>query len=309
MLKNKLRALLIEDDLGDADLLREMLADEKNPSFEIVHAARLKEGLELLGTKRFDIILTDLGLPDSNRAETFILEHSKAPHLPIVILSGSIQDDTSAREAVRAGAQDYLVKGKVDGKMLSRAIQYAIERKRLLQLRDDFVNLTSHELRTPLTVIRDGVAQILEGLHGGTTPEQNRILSMALFNVDRLNRMINDLLDISKIEDGKVTLQIHKLDLAGLIRQVVDLLQIRAKEKGLQIKVNVPAEGLPINADADKMTQVITNLVGNSIKFTQKGCIEISALDKGEMLELVVQDTGRGITGADLSKIAEKFQQ
>lgn len=309
MPKDTLRILLIEDDPGDALLLREMLAEEKDPAFEVTHAGRLQEGLDFLSREAFDVILTDLDLPDSRRMATFTQEQSKAPGLPIIILTGSVADEMNAREAVRAGAQDYLIKGRVNGKIVSRAIVYAIERKRLLQLRDDFVNIVSHELRAPLTTVRDGVSQILEGIHGQITPQQVRVLSMSLSNLDRLSRMATDLLDIARIEAGKMVLKHKDVDMAALIRQIAEQFGLRVKEKGLEIRVSVPEEGLLMKADTDKVIQIITNLVGNAIKFTEEGFIEISACEKDGTVECSVRDTGRGIAPEDLARIAEKFRQ
>jgi PAS domain S-box-containing protein len=126
---NPLKILLIEDNPGDARLLQEMLVEIKNPSFELDWVDRLSAGLEHLKQQSVDAVLLDLSLPDSKGLDTFTKVQAQAPHVPITVLSGL--DDTSlAIRAVREGAQDYLIKGEVDGNLLSRAIRYAIERKR-----------------------------------------------------------------------------------------------------------------------------------------------------------------------------------
>jgi two-component system phosphate regulon sensor histidine kinase PhoR len=124
-----LKILLIEDSPGDARLLREMLVEIRDAAFELEWVDRLSAGLERLAQKDIDAILLDLSLPDSKGLDTFTKVHAQAPHVPITVLSG-LDDTALAVKAVREGAQDYLVKGEVDGNLLARTIRYAIERKR-----------------------------------------------------------------------------------------------------------------------------------------------------------------------------------
>ena len=129
MTESLVRLLLIEDNPGDADLVREMLDSTSEAKFELSHAARLAEGLALQAGGGYDVVLLDLGLPDSSGLETFYELHATAPWLPVVVLTGSIDSETGV-QAVAAGAQDFLVKGTVDGNTLVRRIRYALERKR-----------------------------------------------------------------------------------------------------------------------------------------------------------------------------------
>ncbi len=123
-----LKVLLIEDNRADADLTREMLV-ESNGAFVIEQTSYLAHGLERLQTEDFDVILLDLSLPDSSGIWTFTSLHVQAPHIPTVVLSG-LEDEALAVQAVREGAQDYLVKGHVNGGLLARALHYAVERHR-----------------------------------------------------------------------------------------------------------------------------------------------------------------------------------
>lgn len=126
----RIRALLIEDNPGDARLIELMLAEADRGAFEVRHVSRLEDGLRQLGNGSIDVVLSDLSLPDSEGLETFLRLHARAPHVPIIVLSG-LNDTTVALNAVHEGAQDYLIKGEVDGQLLSRAMRYAIERKRM----------------------------------------------------------------------------------------------------------------------------------------------------------------------------------
>jgi DNA-binding NtrC family response regulator len=124
------KILLIEDNRGDARLLDEMLKEVPGIKFKLVWADRLDRGIEYLKDEDIELVLLDLGLPDSQGFETFTKIHASVPELPIIVMTG-LNDEKLALEAVREGAQDYLVKGQVDGNLLIRAIRYAMERKKL----------------------------------------------------------------------------------------------------------------------------------------------------------------------------------
>jgi serine phosphatase RsbU (regulator of sigma subunit) len=126
----RIRALLIEDNPGDARLIEVMLREADAESFEVRRVERLEEGLRELGNGGIDVVLSDLSVPDSNGLDTFQRLHARAPHVPIIVLSG-LNDTTVALNAVHQGAQDYLIKGEVDGQLLARSMRYAIERKRM----------------------------------------------------------------------------------------------------------------------------------------------------------------------------------
>src|SRR6516164_6027479 len=126
----RIRALLIEDNPGDARLIELMLEEADRESFEVRHVERLADGLRELGSGTIDVVLSDLSVPDSDGLETFQRLHARAPHVPIIVLSG-LNDTNVALNAVHQGAQDYLIKGEVDGQLLARAMRYAIERKRM----------------------------------------------------------------------------------------------------------------------------------------------------------------------------------
>jgi PAS domain S-box-containing protein len=128
-----IRILLIEDNPGDARLLRETLTEAGTASFHLVHADRMSTGLDLLDRQEVDLVLLDLSLPDCQGLDALTLTHSKAPKVPIVLMTGLDDEDLAVR-AMRLGAQDYLVKGQVAGRDLIRAVRYALERKRLERL-------------------------------------------------------------------------------------------------------------------------------------------------------------------------------
>lgn len=129
-MSDRLRILLVEDNPGDADLIEELLPIDGPVVFEVDCVARLSEALEKVGTeRRFDIVLLDLGLPDSDGVETLSTMRRQAAELPIVVLTGN-NDERTGLAAIRGGAQDYLIKGQINRSLLTRSINYAVERKR-----------------------------------------------------------------------------------------------------------------------------------------------------------------------------------
>lgn len=125
-----IKVLMIEDNKGDYEIILKLLEKSENAEFELIHSPRLSSGVELLENNSFDVILLDLGLPDSDGLESFNVILKKHPEIPTIILTGLANEETGI-QAIKYGAQDYLVKGEFNGKLLVRAIQYAIERKKL----------------------------------------------------------------------------------------------------------------------------------------------------------------------------------
>jgi len=183
------------------------------------------------------------------------------------------------------------------------------EVEKLDQVKSDFISTVSHELRTPLAITKEGISLVLDKVAGETNEKQEKILSTARSNIDRLARIIDELLDVSKIEAGKVELKRRLVDIAGLIRQLTFSFEPSLKEKNLELKVNIPEKQIDAFVDPDKLTQVFTNLIGNALKFTDKGYIEISLQEKEKEIACIVADTGLGIAKEDLPKVFNKFEQ
>jgi len=177
------------------------------------------------------------------------------------------------------------------------------------RMREDFVSVVSHELRTPLTIIREGVSQILEGILGEITPQQKKFLSIIFTEIDRLNRIIDSLLDISKLEAGAVTVKRKIFDITQIVKEVVSTFTPYAIRKKLSIKTDLPRQPVEVFVDRDKILQVFSNLIGNALKFTHQGCIEIAVIDKQDNMECRISDTGEGIPEEAIPKVFDKFQQ
>jgi len=184
-----------------------------------------------------------------------------------------------------------------------------IKLQELDKLKDEFVSLASHELRTPMTAIKGSLSTILEGYAGNVSDKSRDFLTSAYNENDRLIRLVNNLLNISRIEAGRFTFNITKVDLNAVISEVVDNLQMAAKEKSLFLKYG-QVTGLPlVYADLDKVKEVVINLVGNAIKFTHKGGITVKCEIKDGFVQSAVTDTGSGISKEDQELLFKKFSQ
>lgn len=183
------------------------------------------------------------------------------------------------------------------------------ELQKIDQLKTDFVSTVSHELRTPMSIVREAISQVIEGLHGPLTSNQKEFLDLSIKNVTRLGHMVDELLDISKIEEGKVELDLRPVDFVGIVRDVAKSHSPMALAKGLQIIEDVSPHSIEILVDRDRVVQVLTNLLANAVKFTEKGSITISVVDSADKIECSVSDTGIGIDQTDIPKVFGKFQQ
>lgn len=183
------------------------------------------------------------------------------------------------------------------------------KRKEVELLKDEFVSTVSHELRTPLSIIKEGVSVILEKISGAINDKQEKILVSVRGSIDRLARIIDSLLDISKIQVGKMEIKKEIVNLSEIAEQVVIAFLPKAKAKNLEIRMSFPEEAVNIHADKDKIIGIFTNLINNALKFTEKGYIEVIIKDLENEIECAVIDTGFGISKDDLLRVFGKFQQ
>ncbi len=181
---------------------------------------------------------------------------------------------------------------------------------RLSNIKSEFVSTVSHELRTPLTSIKEGVLLVLDQTAGKINDTQKRCLTIAQQEVDRLARIINNLLDISRIEAGKVELKKRWVNIAELSKEVLTSLQSQAKDKGIHLRFEPPTDLPKMYIDPDRIKEVFINLLGNALKFTlRRGKITLRIEDKKDEVEVSVSDTGPGIPADQMDKIFDKFHQ
>jgi signal transduction histidine kinase len=204
--------------------------------------------------------------------------------------------------------------GGLEQKVEERTHELAFANERLKELdrlKSDFVSNVSHELRTPLTAIKGAVDLILREVAGPLTEKQIHYLTRVRSNTQHLAGLINDLLDLSKIESGKIEVKSSLVSMGGLVHEVVETLRPIAVEKGIALEAAIPEQSIMVWADRDKINQVLMNLIGNAIKFTPAhGTVTVSASRNGdERVQVSVSDTGPGVPPEENEKIFDKFYQ
>lgn len=196
-------------------------------------------------------------------------------------------------------------------KDITEAKRYERRLRQLDHMKSDFVSNVSHELRTPLTAIKGSVDNMLDGITGSLNERQSRYLVRIKSNADRLGRLINELLDLSRIESGKIDLVPGNLPIVSLAKEVAEVLRPMATEKLISLEVSHNGDEVFAWADRDKITQVLVNVVGNAVKFTPpNGTVTITVRQPEQKTVTVsVEDTGPGIPEDELDKIFDKFYQ
>jgi signal transduction histidine kinase len=322
---HRLRVLLIEDNLGDARLMRELLNEANPGGFDLVHAATLQQGSDELAAAEFGIVLLDLSLIDAQGLDTVRRLRQQHPRVPIIVVSG-LDDEEVALEALHNGAQDYLVKGQGDGHLIARAMRYAIERKRtelqLIEARDlaeaasqaksDSLANMSHELRTPLNAII-GFSEIIAGeLFGAEASGLYRQYAGHINGSGQhLLNLVNEVLDVSKFVAGQLDLEEASVDLVKLLHECVELMELQLGEKRLALNLAVPEDLAPLTADPLRLKQVLLNLLSNSVKFSKPGAtveIAVSLTPEGD-LTVAITDHGIGMRAEDIPTALEPFRQ
>ncbi|MDY7013733.1 MAG: PAS domain S-box protein, partial [Cyanobacteriota bacterium] len=191
------------------------------------------------------------------------------------------------------------------------------ERKAIEQMKDEFLSIASHELRTPLTSIRGSLGLLATGRLGALSDKGRRMLDIAVNNTDRLGRLLNDILDLERMESGKVTMAQQDCNGVELIAQAAETMQAMAERAHVTLQLEIDRCAIasdrpliPLWADPDQILQTLTNLIGNSIKFSHRGgSIWIGLVSRSEDVLFYVKDEGRGIPNDKLEKIFGRFQQ
>ena len=310
--------LLIEDSAPDAKLL-ELRLRESLPGASIEREQTLSAGLARLGDGGIDAVLLDLGLPDSAGLDTFRSVSGAGGGAAVVVLTG-LSDASLAKEAVALGAQDYLVKDDATPDALARAITYAITRQHSLAAleetrraqmveKDRFLSHVSHELRTPLAAVHQFVSLVADGTTGPLNADQQDCLDVAMRNIRQVTVMIDDLLAIARLKEGKLPVVPEVVDLPALILECVAAFQLVAKERGVSLRTWLQALP-PVSCDPRRTREVVGNLVDNALKFTPPaGTVTLAASVDGDHVRVTVEDTGRGLRTDNRDRIFEQFFQ
>jgi signal transduction histidine kinase len=340
------RVLVVEDDPEDVDLIHDLIEEAEGGAFLVEQARYLSEAIEKSAATRADVILLDLGLPDSSGLDSLTRLAEAVPHVPIVVLTG-LEDETTAVEAVRRGAEDYLVKSRVDGELLIRAIRYAIERRKtreeiellnadldrrvvertaelgaardalafaheelldLDRLKSAFIDVTSHELLTPVVTI-GGMLQLLRRRLADAGQAKDGVLDAAIHASQRLERLVSRIIKMERAGDFREPLNKTSADLRALVRDTVEYVWPFIAARSQKVTLDLPDAPYPVVIDVEKVRDVLLNLLMNAIRFTPDGGeITVSARQaEPAAVEVRVTDTGVGITEVDRPHVFEDF--
>lgn len=323
--KATVKVLIVDDDEADYVILSEIFSAIQEAQYEIKWVTRYEEALEEALHGAYDICFFDCRLMGYSGLELLKEAISRGCETPIILMTGQ-GDKEIDMEAMRIGAYDYLVKGNFDGDQLERTTRYAIERKRsesalkiakegaesANRAKTEFLANVGHELRTPINGIM-GMVDL--SLTTKLSSEQQDYMNLIKSSTEVLLIMINDILDYSKIEAGRIELESVPMNLNAMVTEVMDLEAIRLKEKGLELLIKydskVPSD---VVGDPVRIRQIVANLVSNPVRFTSRGQVILSVIAEETTpdeirFRILVKDTGIGIASDKFESIFEKFVQ
>ncbi|MGZ4868775.1 MAG: sensor histidine kinase [Halobacteriota archaeon] len=329
-----LRVLLVEDNPGDAVLIKRLLTTP--PTKHIVYGVdRLSAAIERCADGNVDVVLLDLGLPDSHGFATVATMRAEAPHVPIIVLTG-LDDLELAVRAAREGAQDYLVKGTVTADMLERAIFYAVERKHLeeqltqysehleelvaqktaelkraerLAAVGQMAAMVGHDFRSPLQAILNTTYQgrkQVDLIDASLEPTEAPLTQQLRDGFDKLNEqvtymnvMVTDLLDFAQTPKPKIVrVRVEQL--------VEDALRLVAAPANVAVERRLDPSLLAIDVDPFLMQRVLTNIIANACQaMPEGGTLSITTESNGQSASIEVRDSGIGIPPENLGKLFE----
>jgi two-component system, sensor histidine kinase and response regulator len=307
--------LVVDDMFENLQLLSDILSTR---DYKVRPATNGADALEAVEKRKPDLILLDIKMPGMDGFEVCrrLQDNAETKEIPIIFITAS-EDPKSAIKGLQLGAVDYIIKPFIEEEVLAR-IQthielYRIRRqlgqansklKELDRLKSLFIASISHELRTPLNSIM-GFTGIL--LNEKLTPTQMDFLDRISNSSKHLLALINDLIDISKIESGVVEPQSKPFCLNGVVTEVLDLVRNFRKE-AVELATAIPSD-IEMHTDRNRVLQCILNLLSNALKYTEEGTVKITATEIDNQVEIKVEDTGIGISEADLSRLFHPFER
>ena len=317
--------LVVDDIAANRDVLSRRL---KRQGHVVETADNGVDALRRMHETAFDLVLLDIMMPDMDGYEVLrcIKADAALQHIPVVMIS-ALHEVQSVVRCIEAGAEDYLTK-PFDPTLLKARVRSCLEKKRgrdreailfeqlqknyqrlqeLEKLRDDMRNMIVHDLRVPLTAVIVGVEMLEKD--GALSESQREMMTIAAGGGKTMLGMINDLLDVEKMESGSLQLQYEDLSAASLVNGAIEQVASLAGEERIAVIVDIPATLPPFQGDAKKLSRTLVNLIANAIKFTRAGTVTITAAQEREAMRFAIHDTGEGIPREAFGRIFEKFGQ
>jgi signal transduction histidine kinase len=316
----KSKILIVDDNPQNLQLLGKILLETNH---EIEFATNGKAALDWINNKNFDLILLDINMPDMNGFEVCgrIRSNRSMDHVPVIFLSAETDRENILR-GFELGAQDYVTKPFDSRELLVRIRTHLALKETLVKLEAEkerarsadnlksaFLATMSHELRTPLNSIIGFTGILMKEKPGPLNDEQKKQLNMVQSSARHLLSLINDVLDISKIEAGQLKLNYQHFNLPELINKVIETVKPLADKKALDLIVSIDKETGDITSDNLRVQQILLNLLNNAIKFTETGSINISCESDGSFVKIQVADTGIGIESDKIERLFSPFFQ
>ncbi|NES19720.1 MAG: response regulator [Symploca sp. SIO3E6] len=331
---SSVKILLIEDNLAEARLLQEVLKGSTFKQFSLMHVKRLREALERLNQDCFDVILLDLSLPDSQGLASLAPLINRAPSIPIVVLTNT-NDDELAIEAVRQGAQDYLVKRHISREVLVRSVSYAIERKQTLealrevnetleiqvqeqtaelvkakklnQLKSEFVSMLSHDFRNPLNTILLSTGLLQETTYKLTKEKKLNHFRLIRSAINNMTQLLDEVLLIGKADSGRLKFQPTLLVLEQFCYQLIEELQLTISKQH-QLLCTTQGELGEALWDKSLIRHILGNLLDNAIKYSPEGgTVWFELICQEQTVTFRIQDQGIGIPPEYQKRIFDPF--
>jgi len=335
MKEEVLKVLVIEFNSKNILKIKNALSKTSGVSYEVSWLQKEENLLKRVEEEAFEVLLLSYELPGSNGLEILSDLQYKDLQGPVIMMADKGNEEFST-QAMREGAYDYIIREEGFENALSTVIYNALktfraakERERLQKeiaakkveleaanrklkeldrIKSDFVANVAHEFRTPLTIIKGNTDMVVKGSLGKITPQQKEMLDGAIKVANRLSRLVNDLLDISKIESGKMQLKKERLNINSIIETNLAGFNKMMEDKKQTLQKGLAKDMPEVRADTDKITQVFINLLSNAVKYSSEGsAIVIKSVNLDREIMVEISDTGEGIAPENIDKIFDKF--
>lgn len=334
MMPSSCRVLIIDDDETFRALCQRYLLRTKSTQYAITMASTVGEALKICEEQTFDCLVIDYRLPDdTGTAFLASLREKYGDQVPPAIVLTAGGGEQAATQAVRVSATDFMTKSDVTRTSMNRAVENAVVKAQLQRsvaernatLREayqtlkknneeikQFYHTVSHEVKTPLTALQEFLKLISEEIAGPVSEEQQELLSYALDSCDQIASHFNDLVDVTRLETGKLKLKMQLENPAQLINRCVLGASAAARDKDVELVDNTAEELPDLMLDAHRFVQVLANLISNAIKFTEPGgvvSVESEVDEANQCFYLSVKDTGVGFDPALRERVFDRLFQ
>lgn len=319
-MRDPISVLLIEDDPDHQDLITGYLEMARLLDLKYQVEDSLQKGIDRLKLHKFDLVISDLSLPDSEMSETLPKLLDLKLDIPVVVMT-SLDDPDTILSMIQAGASDCVPKIQLNSNLLERTIQYNLDRfrdrKALVQLKEDaelanrmkseFLATMSHELKTPLNAII-GFSDFLMSCE--MEEEYIEMLDAIYTNGKHLSTLVTDILDYSRMDAGKFELSLELIDLEDVVREILQNYHSEAEKKGISLENDLKGLKELVLADPVRIRTILNHLISNAVKFTDKGFVKVStSVNVAGVIEFIIEDTGIGIKEENYEVIFKPFQQ